>query len=214
MKRKRSKVLNKKENNGKKNSQGEFVEVKSGGNEEVRTLPQQEKAGDKKEPVPPEKLQAQLEEKTRESAEYFDKWLRLRAEFENFKKRMQKEKADLMKFGNESLLRALLPILDNLDRAIDHGKAAGETSPLLEGVELVQKEFMTILERFGVKPIPAVGEVFDPEKHEAISQQESDLESNRVISTVQNGYFYHDRLLRPAKVVVSQGKAEPTKDAE
>ncbi len=214
MKRKRSKVLNKKENNGKKNSQGEFVEVKSGGNEEVRTLPEKEKAGDKKEPVSPENLQAQLEEKTRESSEYFDKWLRLRAEFENFKKRMQKEKADLIKFGNESLLRALLPVLDNLDRAIDHGKAAGETSPLLEGVELVEKEFMTILEKFGVKPIQAAGEVFDPEKHEAISQQESNLESNRVISTVQNGYFYHDRLLRPAKVVVSQGKAEPRKDAE
>ena len=214
MKRKRSKGLNKKENNGKKNSKGELVEVKSGGNEEVGALPQQEKGGEKKEPVPPEKLQAQLEEKTREYTECFDKWLRLRAEFENFKKRMQKEKADLIKFGNESLLRALLPVLDNLARAINHGKAAGETSPLLEGVELVQREFMTILERFGVKPIQAAGEVFDPEKHEAISQQESNLESNRVISTVQNGYFYQDRLLRPAKVVVSQGKAEPRKDAE
>ena len=118
-----------------------------------------------------------------------------------------------MKFGNESLLRALLPILDNLNRAIEHGKNAQENSPLLAGVEMIHKEFLNILERFGVKPIQAVGEVFDPEKHEAISQKESDLEPNRVISAVQSGYFYHDRLLRPARVIVSQGKAEPRKEA-
>jgi molecular chaperone GrpE len=126
---------------------------------------------------------------------------------------MQKERADLLKFGNENLLRALLPVLDNLNRAIEHGKNAKENSPLWEGVEMVQKEFLTILERFGVKPIQAVGEVFDPEKHEAISQAESDLESNRVISAVQNGYFYHDRLLRPARVIVSKGKADSAKEA-
>jgi molecular chaperone GrpE len=204
--------LNKKENNGKKKSEGGPREIKLEGKQEEKSLHGNEKAEEKKEPTPLERLQAQLEEKTRESLEYFDKWLRLRAEFENFKKRMQKEKADLLKFGNENLLRALLPVLDNLNRAIEHGKNANENAPLLGGVEMVQKEFLTILERFGVKPFQAVGEVFDPEKHEAISQEESELESNRVISAVQGGYFYHDRLLRPARVIVSKGKADPTKE--
>jgi molecular chaperone GrpE len=125
---------------------------------------------------------------------------------------MLKEKADHLKFGNEDLLKALLPILDNVNRAIDHGKNERENSPLLAGVEMIHKEFLDTLERFGVKPIRAAGEVFDPEKHEAISQEESDLETNRVVSAVQNGYFYHDRLLRPAKVIVSKGRPQAEKE--
>lgn len=153
-----------------------------------------------------EKLRRQLAEKTKEAAEYFDKWLRLRAEFENFKKRVQKEKTDLMKFGNESLLKALLPVLDNLARAIDHGKGPGGNASLIAGVELTQKQFLNILEKFGVKPISAIGEVFDPEKHEAVAQEESDLEPNKIIAEVEKGYFYHDRLLRPSKVIVAKAK--------
>jgi molecular chaperone GrpE len=202
----------KKENNGKKNSEGEFIEVKLEGKEEKKTPPEKQGPGEKEELAPMERLQTQLEEKTRESTEYFDKWLRLRAEFENYKKRMQKEKGDLMKFGNESLLQALLPVLDNLNRAVEHGKKANESSSILEGVEMVQKEFLGILERFGVKPVEAVGEMFDPEKHEAISHEENEVDSNRIITSVQDGYFYHDRLLRPARVVVSKGKAEPKKE--
>ena len=200
--------MNKKEENGKKKHEGASKEVKLEGKEGQKFPGEEKKAEEKRESAPLEKLQAQLEEKTRESSEYFDKWLRLRAEFENFKKRMQKERADLLKFGNESLLKALLPVLDNLSRAIEHGKNAKESSPLLEGVEMVQKEFLTTLDKFGVKSVQAVGEVFDPERHEAVSQAESELEPNRVISAVQSGYFYHDRLLRPARVIVSKGKTE------
>jgi molecular chaperone GrpE len=168
--------------------------------------------GEKKEPTPLEKLQDQLAEKSREAGENFDKWLRLRADFENFKKRVQKEKADLMKFGNESLLKDMLPILDNLERAVDHGKEARQNTPLLEGVEITLKQFLNTLERFGVKPVPAVGEVFDPEKHEAVSQVESDQEPHRVISEIQKGYLFHDRLLRPAKVIVSKEKEKLAKE--
>jgi len=164
-------------------------------------------AAERKDPAPVEKIQAQLEEKTRQAAEYFDKWIRLQAELENYKKRIQKEKSDQMKFGNESLLRNLLPVLDNLERAIDHAKNGSAAEPLIAGVEITVKQFLNILEQFGVKPIPAAGEVFDPEKHEAVSQMESDLESNRVISEVQKGYFFHERLLRPAKVIVSKSRA-------
>ena len=190
------------------------MEVKIERKKEEKAAQEPENLPEKKEELSPEKLQAQLEEKTREASECFDNWLRLRAEFENFKKRMQKEKGDLVKFGNESLLKALLPVLDNLARAIDHGRNANENSPLLEGVEMTFKEFLNTLDRFGVKPVPAMGEVFDPEKHEALSQEESDQEANQIIAVVQNGYFYQDRLLRPAKVIVSKGRTEAGKDTK
>jgi len=168
----------------------------------------EERAEEVKELSPVEKLKVKLEEKTRESSEYLDKWIRLQAEFENYKKRIQREKTDQMKFGNEMLLKALLPVLDNLERAIEHGKSAKEPAPLLSGVEITQRQFFNALEKFGVKPVPSVGEVFNPEKHEAVSQIENDHESNRVVSEVQKGYFFHERLLRPAKVIVSKGKSE------
>jgi molecular chaperone GrpE len=206
--------LEKKSHSGKKNPGEDLVEVKIERKKEEKAAKEPENSPERKEELSPEKLQAQLEEKTREASEHFDQWLRLRAEFENFKKRMQKEKGDLVKFGNENLLKALLPVLDNLTRAIEHGRNARENSPLLEGVEMTCKEFLNALDRFGVKPVPAVGEVFDPEKHEALSQEESDQEANQIIAAVQNGYFYHDRLLRPAKVIVSKGRPEAGKETK
>lgn len=206
--------MEKKSHSGKKNPGEDLVEVKIERKKEEKVTQEPESLPERKEGLSPEKLEVQLEEKTREASENFDKWLRLRAEFENFKKRMQKEKGDLVKFGNENLLKALLPVLDNLSRAIEHGKNAKENSPLLGGVEMTYKEFLNILDRFGVKPVPAVGDVFDPEKHEALSQEESDQETNRVIAAVQTGYFYHDRLLRPAKVIVSKGKSEAGKETK
>jgi len=203
----------KKDNKSKEEqkSKGEnLVEVKGKEAGEERPGAENERSKEpaekRKEPTSLETLQDQLAEKTREATETFDKWLRLRAEFENYKKRMQKEKADLMRFGNESLLKSILPILDNLERAINHGKDLREKTSLLEGVELTLKQFLDTLERFGVKPVLAMGEVFDPEKHEAISYQESDQEPHRVISEVLKGYLFHERLLRPAKVIVSREK--------
>ena len=204
--------MEKKKHNHKAHSEETSGGVKIEGKTPAKPAEETPLAEEKKDPDSLRKLQGQLEEKTRESSDYFDKWLRLRAEMENFKKRMEKEKSEHLKFGNESLLKALLPILDNLERAIDHGKNRGEDSPLMVGLEMVRKEFAGILERFGVKPVSSVGEAFDPERHEAISQQESDLEANRIVSAVQNGYFYHDRLLRPAKVIVSSGKPGEKKE--
>jgi len=198
--------LNRKDHNGK-NAKGPAPEIKTDAKEGEAPAPEKETREGTQAPGPLEKLKAELEEKTKECSENFDKWIRLLAEFENYKKRMQKDKADLIKFGNESLLKALLPVLDNLDRAIQHAKAGNESSSLVEGVELVQKQFLAALERFGVKPVPVEGEIFDPEKHEAVSTAETDAEPNRVVSKVGSGYYYHDRLLRPAKVIVSKSKA-------
>lgn len=199
----------KEEKKGKGNSHHPGIDILVGDKHEpkVKKENQPEGAEEKKEPTPGEIIQAQLNEKTREAADYFDKWIRLQAEFENYKKRIQKEKSDQMKFGNEALLRAILPGLDNLERAIEHGKNAREAAPLLAGVEITLKQFFSSLESFGVKPILAVGEVFNPEKHEAVSQMESEFESNRVVSEVQKGYLFHERLLRPSKVIVSKAKA-------
>ncbi|MBP1712332.1 MAG: Protein grpE [Deltaproteobacteria bacterium] len=200
---------NEKEEQKSKGNNHSGINIVVGDNQESKAKGENQPEGtaEKKDLTPAEKIQKQLEEKTREASEYFDKWIRLQAEFENYKKRIQREKSDQMKFGNEALLRAFLPVLDNLERAIGHGKETREAAPLLAGVEITLKQFLNTLEQFGVKPILAVGEVFDPEKHEAISQMESDLESNRVVSEVQKGYVFHERLLRPAKVIVSKSKA-------
>jgi molecular chaperone GrpE len=186
------------------------IDVVIGDNQAARPADakKEEQAEAPKEPSAQEKMRAELEEKTRESSQYLDKWIRLQAEFENYKKRIQREKTEQMKFGNEALLKAFLPVLDNLERAIEHGKDAKEAAPLLSGVEITYRQFLNAFEKFGVKPVPAIGEMFDPEKHEAVSQIMSDLESNRVVSEIQKGYFFHERLLRPAKVIVSKAKSE------
>ena len=169
---------------------------------------------EQREQTPQEKVHAELEAKAKDAAERHDQLLRLGAEFENYKKRVLKETSDLIKFGNESLLKAVLPVLDNLERAIDLGKKMNENGPLLQGVEIILRQFSTILERFGVKPLVAIGESFDPEKHEAVSQAESDQEPDRVISELEKGYLFHERLLRPAKVLVSKGRPEKKKESE
>jgi len=186
------------------------LEKASSHKEKVEGLSSTEKEMTEQPPL--EKVPAELEAKAKDAAERYDQLLRLGAEFENYKKRVQKETSDLIKFGNESLLKAILPILDNLERAIDHGKKMNENGPLLQGVEIILRQFLTILERFGVKPVAAMGESFDPEKHEAVSLAESDQEPNRVISELEKGYLFYERLLRPAKVLVS--KAPPEKETE
>lgn len=190
---------------------GESVRGKAPGDKEKAEGPSSAEI-EKRERTSLEKVHAELEAKAKEAAEGHDKWLRLGAEFENYKKRMQKEKSDVTKFGNESLLKAVLPILDNLERIIDHGKKTNQIGSLLQGVEIPLRQLLNILERFGVKPVAAMGEAFDPEKHEAVAQAESDQEPDRVISELEKGYLFHERLLRPAKVVVS--KARPEKKTE
>jgi molecular chaperone GrpE len=149
-----------------------------------------------------------LEEKTAEAHANHDRVLRERAELENFKKRMQREKADALRFASEPLIRDLLPVVDNLERAVEH---AGSGQSVVEGVRLVLKSLQDILERHGVKRIEAVGAPFDPSRHEAMAQVESaEHEPNRVVAQHHSGYLLHDRLLRPALVSVSSRKSNGT----
>lgn len=152
-----------------------------------------------------EELRRQLDLKEQEARQNYDRFLRQAAELENVKKRLTREKEEAIRYANENLIRDLLPVLDNLERAVEHAREGGDGKPLLEGVELVLKGFLDVLERYGVTRISAKGEVFDPEKHEALAQVESEeYEPNRVVEEHLKGYYFLDRLLRPALVSVAK----------
>ena len=149
-------------------------------------------------------LEKKITELEKERDELKDQALRTHAETENFKKRLTREKEDFAKYSNEKAVKEMLPVIDNLERAVDHAKEAGESGGLIDGVEMTLDLFQKALERLGVSPVEAVGETFDPEKHEAVQQIESaDHEPNIVVSEFQKGYMLHERLIRPAMVVVS-----------
>jgi len=151
-------------------------------------------------------LRQELQAKTEEADKNYDLFLRERAETDNFKKRMLREKSEALRFASEPLVRELLPVVDNLERAIEHGYGNGES--VIEGVRLVLKSLLEILERHGVKRIDAVGKQFDPARHEAMAQVDSpEHGANQVVDQHHSGYLMHDRLLRPALVTVSGGKS-------
>jgi molecular chaperone GrpE len=153
-------------------------------------------------------VEERLAQKEREAQENYNKWLRTLAELENYKKRQEREKADLCKFAQESLIRGLLPVLDNIDRAIEHSRVNNVPASFIEGLELARKSFWGVLQKNGVEVINTVGEKFDPNFHEAIMQQEDpEVEENTITSEAQKGYLLHDRLLRPSMVVVAKKSA-------
>lgn len=154
-------------------------------------------------------LLVQLSEARSEAHDLEDRMLRLAAEFENYKKRMQRERETAFKYAEEDLLKELLPALDNLERAIEQGRGSGDASALLEGVEMTHRGLLASLEKFGLQPLDSQGQPFDPNLHEAMAMEASDeVPANIIISEFQRGYFYKDRLLRAAKVVVSNGPAK------
>ena len=145
----------------------------------------------------------------KERNELYDRCVRSQAEFENYRKRAQKEAEQERQYATMPLVRSLLPGLDNLQRAIAAAQGAGESSPMIEGVELVLKEFHSVLEKFGVQPIAALGEHFDPNVHEALQQIPSpDHEPWTIIQELERGYVMHDRVIRPSRVIVASAPAE------
>lgn len=148
-----------------------------------------------------------------ELAELREKYLRLYAEFENYKKRVQREKEELIKYGNEALLYELLNVLDNLEMALKH---SGEnvSEGLIKGVEMTLREFQRITEKFGLVPIDALGKPFDPAIHHAMSQVErNDVEDKTVVEEFRKGYMYGDKVLRASLVAVSK-KTETKSEGE
>ena len=163
-------------------------------------------------------LRQQLVAKEGEAKDNYDRFVRQTAELDNFKKRASREREDGIRFANEVLIKDLLPIVDNLERAVAHASGGGNGKPLVEGVEMVLKGFLDVLSKHGVSQIVALGQSFDPAKHEAMAQLDSESHApNSVIDEHQRGYFYRERLLRPALVTIAKGlktnekKNEPNK---
>ncbi len=148
-------------------------------------------------------LTERLKEKEKEAAENYDRYVRTLAELDNFRKRTAREKADLVKYGNENLLRDILPMIDNLDRALKHAETSCDFEAFKSGLEMLRTQLVASLERHGLEAMACVNETFDPNLHEAMLQVESDAhEDSQIVDEFEKGYLLHGRLLRPAKVSV------------
>jgi len=162
----------------------------------------------------PRDLEKELAEALQTAADSRDRLLRVAADFENFKKRMERERASMMKYAGEHILKEMLPVVDNLERALSHGRGEGgdaeqSLAALYEGVQLTLKSLQSSLDKFEVKPIESVGLPFDPNRQDAMTMEPSEtVPASHVISEFEKGYYYKDRLLRAAKVIVSSGKAD------
>jgi len=147
-----------------------------------------------------------LQKQSAERDEFLNLAKRTQADFQNYQTRMQREREQDRQFYAGAMILELLPVLDNLQRAINASKDAGESSSLVQGVNMVQNQFLELLKRHGVKPIDAAGKPFDPNMHEALTQQPSEkFPANTVILVHETGYMIGERVLRPAKVIVSSG---------
>ncbi|MBI3636926.1 MAG: nucleotide exchange factor GrpE [Candidatus Rokubacteria bacterium] len=152
----------------------------------------------------PAELKRQLDEKQ-------DRLLRAIAEADNIRRRAQRDKEEFARFANEALLRDIIPVLDNFDRALGAARDAGEASKVVEGVELIHRELLRVLERAGVTRYSALGQRFDPNRHEAAARVVSATEPpDTVVGEIVPGYLLHGRVLRPAQVAVA---AAPDEDA-
>ena len=163
---------------------------------------------------PLQKLRQEIVVAKEEAGKNWDLYLRERADLENARKRHQRDREEAIRFANDRLLREMIPVLDNLERAVGHAEQGDDDSQgLLEGVNMTINQFRKVLEDFGVKPINALGEDFDPNLHQAMGQVETtDQAPNTVISEFQKGYLLNDRLLRPSLVMVARAPNGATED--
>ncbi len=153
-------------------------------------------------------LEAKVATLEKEKKDNWDRYLRSAADLENLRKRQKREAEDAKFESKGKVLKEMLPVVDNLERAIEHAVQASEDKhPIVEGVQLVLRQFTTAFERLDVTQVEAMGQPFDPNLHEAISQQESDAAPGTVVQVLQRGYKSGDRLLRPTLVVVAKAKS-------
>jgi molecular chaperone GrpE len=151
-------------------------------------------------------LEASLTAAEKEKKENWDKYLRSVADLENYRKRAKRDLDDARADAKTRVLKEILPVVDNLERAMQH---ESDGSAVLEGIKLVHRQFQTALERVDVTTVDAMGQPFDPNLHEAIGQEESDAAPGTIVKVLQTGYKLGDRLLRPALVVVAKPRSEP-----
>ena len=158
--------------------------------------------GDKEVSAQNEKLKEEPEKKEKEAAANYDKYLRAVADLENYKKRSIREKADIIKYGKEEIIKDILPFVDNLDRALDHADTS-DVQSFKQGIRLIQEQLLSCLKKHGVEKIDSIGLDFNPNFHEALMQVESEEHAeNKVVNEVEKGYLLNGRLLRPSKVCI------------
>lgn len=168
-----------------------------------------EKKVKKTEEMTKRELVKKVEEIEIKAQENYELYMRTYAEMENIKKRGKKEREDLAKFANESLIKEILPAIDNLEKAISHANNDTNESGLVKGLEMTLDGLMKTLEKSGLKEVEAVGKSFDPNFHEAISQQIDDtVAQGHIIMELQKGYLLNERLVRPSMVVISKGNSK------
>lgn len=160
-----------------------------------------------------EDLKKKLEEKEKETADNYEKYLRSVAEFDNYRKRMVKDKADAIKYGNEDIIKDILPFMDSLDRALEHD--TGDIKAFKDGVALIQDQLLCCLKKHGVERIDTTDKDFDPNFHEALMQVESDQhDDNKIVSEMEKGYLLNGRLVRPSKVCVCKKTKNENNESE
>lgn len=172
-------------------------------------IPVEVEAPEKPAEDPTAELKEKLAAAEKAAQDNKDRWLRAAADLENTRKRTKREIDDAKFDAKNKVLKEMLPVVDNLERAIEHAGGGGEKNPIIEGVQLVVRQFQTAFERLEVTQVDAMGQPFDPNLHEAISQQESDQAPGTIVQVLQRGYRAGERLLRPALVVVAKAKAAP-----
>ncbi len=157
---------------------------------------------------PLKELEEKLKNAELEAKQTYDRFLRVSAEFDNYKKRSAREMSEFRKYANESLISDMLTVVDNIERAISTSSSDDKAnSCIIEGVSLTLKEILRVFENYGVKPIESLCKAFDPNFHQAVMQEKSEEHpDNTVIVELQKGYMIHDRLLRPSMVIVSTAK--------
>ncbi|WP_337985759.1 nucleotide exchange factor GrpE [Dehalobacter sp. DCM] len=148
-------------------------------------------------------LREEIEEQKAKAEDYYSQLQRLMAEFDNFRKRTQKEKEETAKYASERLILALLPVLDNFERAIVSSRKNSDFEALSQGVEMIERMFLKVLEDEGLKAIPSVGKEFDPYLHEALLREDSDQPENMILEELQRGYYLKEKVIRPSRVKVS-----------
>jgi molecular chaperone GrpE len=174
--------------------------------------PEEKKKNNSKNEVPKElpeetpETEAAVSEDRKKAEEYLASWQRAQADFVNYKRRVEQERLEFNSFANATFARAILPVLDDLERAIDAVPDEFAKNDWVEGVKLVERKFKTTLEGQGVKPILSLGMEFDPNLHEAVRQDKG--KEGTIIAEYQKGYTLNDKLLRPAKVVVGNGEED------
>jgi molecular chaperone GrpE len=148
-------------------------------------------------------LQVKLEEKEKEAASNYDKYVRAVAELDNYKKRAAKEKQDTIKYGKEDVIKDILPFVDSLDRALEHAESNTDINSFKEGLKLIQDQLLCSLKKHGVERIECAGQDFDPNFHEAMMKVDSEQhDENKIVNEYERGYLLNGRLLRPSKVSV------------